>query len=82
MAKTGTLTLYVDRCKGCGLCVDYCPHKLLRLQADLNLLGYHPVHLAEEGQCTGCGICALMCPDMIIRVERGDGDDSSFDERQ
>ncbi len=82
MAKTGTLTLYVDRCKGCGLCVDYCPHKLLHLQADLNLLGYHPVHLAEEGQCTGCGICALMCPDMIIRVERGDGDDSSFDERQ
>lgn len=81
MAARGKLTLFGDRCKGCGLCVDYCPHQLLSLGEKLNRLGYQPVYLAKEDKCTGCGICALMCPDMIIQVERGDEDDSSPDER-
>lgn len=32
-----------DRCKGCGLCVEFCPFGHLHLDEELNLAGYHPV---------------------------------------
>ena len=68
MAK---LTFKSDNCKGCGLCVDACPKKVLRLANDkINKRGHHPVEAAEPDQCVGCGSCAMMCPDCIIKVER------------
>lgn len=82
MAKKGSLTLFADRCKGCGLCVKYCPRGILGLQGELNPLGYRPVNVTHEERCSGCGFCALMCPDMIIRVERGDRVESPLAERQ
>ena len=67
----GTIVTDDDRCKGCSLCVEYCPVKVLRLADRINVMGYHPVELHEvEKTCTGCGACALMCPDMVITVYR------------
>ena len=31
-----------EECKGCGLCVEACPPKVLRLADRLNRYGYHP----------------------------------------
>ena len=68
MAK---LTFRTDNCKGCGLCVDVCPKKVLRLAPDkINKRGHHPVEAARPDDCIGCGSCAIMCPDFIIKVER------------
>ncbi|MBP3706407.1 MAG: 4Fe-4S binding protein, partial [Clostridia bacterium] len=40
MAK---LTFKTDSCKGCGLCIDACPKKLLQLsQQKINKKGHHP----------------------------------------
>ncbi|MBQ1391842.1 MAG: 4Fe-4S binding protein [Firmicutes bacterium] len=67
MAK-GILKFKVDKCKGCGLCIKYCPKQVLALDATvINALGYHPVGIAKEG-CIGCGTCGLMCPDGVINV--------------
>jgi len=33
-----------DRCKGCGLCVEFCPFGHLRIDEHLNVSGYHPAH--------------------------------------
>ena len=67
----GTIRTDEDRCKGCGLCVNFCPVSVLRLSDRINVLGYHPVELHEtEKTCTGCGTCALMCPDQVITVYR------------
>ena len=42
------LDIAVDRCKGCGLCVDVCPKHVLELDvAIVNALGYHPVRLTD-----------------------------------
>lgn len=49
-------------CKGCGLCVEACPPKVLELAGSLNRYGYHPVTYAGAG-CTGCGICFFVCPE-------------------
>ncbi|MBQ9369612.1 MAG: 4Fe-4S binding protein [Clostridia bacterium] len=68
MAK---LTFRTDNCKGCGLCVDVCPKKVLQLAQDkINKRGHHPVEAARPDDCIGCGSCAIMCPDFIIKVER------------
>lgn len=68
MAK---LTFREEYCKGCGLCVNACPKKLLRLSnTRLNRKGHPPVEIAEPEACIGCASCAIMCPDCVIRVEK------------
>lgn len=61
-ADRGQVKLDSDECKGCGLCVDACPPKVLRLNNHLNRYGYHPVNYRGSG-CTGCGICFMVCPE-------------------
>jgi len=68
MAK-GILKFNADKCKGCGLCIKYCPKKILGLDTSVvNALGYHPVGLLDPEACVGCATCALMCPDGVINV--------------
>ena len=57
-------------CKGCELCVDACPQKVLALDMEhLTPKGYHPAYLKSEG-CTGCLICAIVCPEAALTVYR------------
>ena len=59
-------------CKGCQLCVDACPKKILALDsAKVNAKGYNPISCADMSTCTACAICAKICPDSVITVERG-----------
>jgi len=55
-------------CKGCGLCADYCPKKVLRLSAAINQKGYHYAEAADEKACVGCCACAVICPDSVIEI--------------
>jgi 2-oxoglutarate ferredoxin oxidoreductase subunit delta len=67
----GTVRIDRDRCKGCSLCVNACPHHLLHLSTELNMRGYHPVELdVSNAACTGCALCALVCPDIVFTVYR------------
>lgn len=68
MAK---VTFNEDRCKGCGLCVDACPKKLLIIDKDrLNIKGHSPAVMTDMEKCIGCAFCATMCPDCVITVEK------------
>src|SRR5438105_15924707 len=58
----GKVTISVEECKGCGLCVESCPPKCLELAPELSAYGVHPAHYAGQG-CTGCGICFYCCPE-------------------
>jgi 2-oxoglutarate ferredoxin oxidoreductase subunit delta len=58
----GSVKVSTEECKGCGLCVDACPPKVLELEPGLNGYGVHPAHYKGEG-CTGCGICFYCCPE-------------------
>ena len=58
-----------DRCKGCGLCVDACPKKILALSEEtMNAKGYHPALMTDQAKCIACAMCATMCPDTVITV--------------
>jgi NAD-dependent dihydropyrimidine dehydrogenase PreA subunit len=58
----GMLRVDADECKGCGLCVEACPPKAIRLSDRLNHSGYRTAIYAGKG-CTGCGICFMACPE-------------------
>jgi 2-oxoglutarate ferredoxin oxidoreductase subunit delta len=62
----GTITIDPERCKGCDICVHYCPPKVLRLGQTRNTLNHRVVELFDEARCTGCEICAKVCPDLAI----------------
>lgn len=69
MAK-GKLTFNEAYCKGCSLCINACPKKILHLSDRTNAKGYNVAECINEGECIGCANCATMCPDCVITVER------------
>jgi len=67
----GYIEFDVDKCKGCGLCVIYCPVQIIGIKNDqLNQKGYSPAGVTDMEKCTSCTQCALMCPDNVITVYR------------
>ena len=59
----------VDWCKGCGICVAFCPKNVLELNEKDKLV----VDAAEA--CIVCKMCELRCPDMAIEVITEENED-------
>lgn len=69
--QKGSVEIFTDRCKGCGLCVSVCPvHIIVLAEKAVNIKGYFPATITSPATCTGCGHCTLMCPDSAITVKR------------
>ena len=60
--ERGRVEVASEECKGCGLCIEACPPRVLRLAEHFNRYGLHPVLYLGTG-CTGCGICFFVCPE-------------------
>jgi len=58
----GVLRVDVEECKGCGLCVEACPPRVIGMSEQMNRYGYRTAAYAGAG-CTGCGVCFLACPE-------------------
>lgn len=56
--------IFYGWCKRCGICIEFCPHKVYEKGED----GY-PV-IAHPNQCTSCYMCEYRCPDFAITVLR------------
>ncbi len=56
-------------CKGCGLCIFYCPREVLKLSDRRNQKGYTVAEVHDPEDCTGCKLCEISCPDLAIHVE-------------
>lgn len=70
MAK-GIVTFNQDYCKGCELCVNVCPVKIVEIdKGKINKKGYNPATVSDMEKCIGCTNCATMCPDVVITVEK------------
>ena len=62
----GDVEILIDRCKGCGFCVEYCPKGVLVLSSGFNRKGYHPPEVVKHGECINCNLCEMICPDFAI----------------
>jgi NAD-dependent dihydropyrimidine dehydrogenase PreA subunit len=58
----GQLRIDEQECKGCALCMEACPPKVIAMSERLNHYGYRTALYAGSG-CTGCGICFTVCPE-------------------
>ncbi len=58
----GWLRIDGEECKGCGLCIEACPPKVIAMREELNPYGYRTAIYAGAG-CTGCGVCFMVCPE-------------------
>ena len=58
----GSIRVDTNECKGCGLCIEACPPKVIALSERLNHYGYRTATYSGSG-CTGCGICFFACPE-------------------
>jgi 2-oxoglutarate ferredoxin oxidoreductase subunit delta len=67
----GTVVIDVELCKGCDLCIDACPPRVLEMTVhEVNTRGYRYPQLLPG--CTGCQACAWICPDFCFQVYKYD----------
>lgn len=65
MKKKKVHRINFEWCKGCGICVEFCPKEVLGLGEDEKVRVEHPE------RCISCGLCEVRCPDIAIElVER------------
>jgi 2-oxoglutarate ferredoxin oxidoreductase subunit delta len=58
----------IEKCKGCMLCMEACPQKMLKVSDKVNKKGLRYIVIDDPGKCTGCGLCYMMCPDCSIEI--------------
>ena len=70
MAKVkGDIVIYIEKCKGCQVCIPACPNDVIGVSKNVNGKGYNYVETVNE-ECIGCSNCAIVCPDGVITVYR------------
>ncbi|WP_018213558.1 4Fe-4S dicluster domain-containing protein [Desulfitobacterium hafniense] len=78
-----SVSINLNRCDGCGLCISQCPAKVLELkevkQADYNQLnmmgklkirvkGNSRAYVSNESACIACKMCQNNCHERAIKV--------------
>jgi len=60
MKKKFTIEIFKESCKGCEICVHFCPVDILYIGED------RKVAVTDEDKCVGCLVCEYRCPDFAI----------------
>ncbi|MCL4534517.1 MAG: 4Fe-4S dicluster domain-containing protein [Bacteroidetes bacterium] len=56
------VAVYNRWCKGCSICVEFCPQKVLELSSEGKAI------VARPEKCTRCRLCEVLCPDFAVTV--------------
>ncbi|WP_429163260.1 4Fe-4S binding protein [Desulfitispora alkaliphila] len=66
----GKFTIFPGMCKGCGLCIEKCPVKIIEWSKALGVYGTPAVEVNDADKCIACNMCQLVCPDCAIVIEK------------
>ncbi len=66
LKEAAKLALDADRCTGCGMCTEVCPHGAFVVEDA-------KARIVDRDLCMECGACALNCPAGALTVESGVG---------
>ena len=62
MSGARRLEINTDWCKGCNICVVFCPKDVLELDSRGTAVA------ARIEDCIYCGECEIRCPDLAITI--------------
>ncbi len=63
---TAFVHVFPEWCKGCGICVAFCPTGVLEMKGQKAVVVY-------PEKCVRCYLCARRCPDLAIGIEDSEG---------
>lgn len=66
LRNVATLEYDPEKCTGCGLCIDVCPHAVFKMVGKR-------ASVTDPDRCMECGACELNCADGAISVRSGVG---------
>jgi NAD-dependent dihydropyrimidine dehydrogenase PreA subunit len=66
LLKVSTLELCPDKCIGCGICIEVCPHGVLAMN-------YKKAVIVDSDKCMECGACMINCAFGALHVDKGVG---------
>ncbi|MBN2055839.1 4Fe-4S binding protein [bacterium] len=66
--KRGIITIKTEWCKGCEICVEFCPKNVLAMERAKAVV-------RQPDACIACMQCELLCPDFAISVEIAGGEE-------
>lgn len=61
-----TLQLDEEKCTGCGMCMEVCPHQVFALKDKR-------ARIVDKDSCMECGACARNCAFAALQVKAGVG---------
>ncbi|HSR13515.1 MAG TPA: mercury methylation ferredoxin HgcB [Thermodesulfobacteriota bacterium] len=66
LSNVSTLKYVSEKCRGCGRCVEVCPHGVFEMRDKR-------AAIIDRNLCMECGACALNCEFGAISVNAGVG---------
>jgi NAD-dependent dihydropyrimidine dehydrogenase PreA subunit len=66
MENVATLKLDTEKCIGCGLCTEVCPHAVFTIEE-------RKAQVVDRDACIECGACVGNCPVEALTVKIGVG---------
>ena len=67
-----TLKLDEEKCRGCGTCLQVCPHQVFELKKEEEK-EKDTVKITDRDRCMECGACVNNCPFSALEVRAGVG---------
>ncbi|HOT74267.1 MAG TPA: mercury methylation ferredoxin HgcB [Candidatus Wallbacteria bacterium] len=66
LENVSTVKLDSNKCTGCGICIEVCPHSVFSTNEK-------KAKIEDRDSCMECGACAKNCPAAAVSVKKGVG---------
>ena len=66
LLNTVSLEFFPEKCAGCGMCLEVCPHGVFALKNKKAVI-------LDRDRCMECGACVNNCAFRALKVDKGVG---------